>query len=403
MRHTRIAAAASAALFAALSLMASAQAVQSRAAGVGRSDIGSARASVMARTYDIGAMGMPEGYSDADDEDSLPYLLTAHELLARRLQPKPQTFTVSNPAVLKAVLRRTPVRKVRIHAVRTANTDKSDAATITPADISKLVAQANVVWYASGIEFVFDPAKDFEHRNNTNLNQDCQIAGLTVHAGNPNWNPGSVNKAPNVDARAAVGKQYPDKLVVFFRWGTKFTWDEAAKAWKRGPATGGFSSANSMFVAMPRKLPEKNLLAHEVGHYLHLPHTFVGGIATVDDAAKAIRDWVDVKGGTTQTALNALDGDRAAVTDSPPDARGAIFIAKYGDGANCDPKYPSVQIPVRFKSGYQAYYTLEPDRLNIMSYFKGCHALGTHRLSKQQIDRARNALEQGNRKPLIGL
>ncbi len=60
--------------------------------------------------------------------------------------------------------------RLRLHAVRTANNDGSQAATITPEEIPILVEQANVVFCSAGIEFRFDPVRDFERRNDTLLN-----------------------------------------------------------------------------------------------------------------------------------------------------------------------------------------------------------------------------------------
>ncbi len=343
----------------------------------------------------------PIGFRCDDDDSSVPFLLSRAELAKIGLAPKTQRLVKVDPKLLLKLMRRTPVLKVRIHAIRTANTNGSEAATITTQQVKQLVDQTNLVWWSSGIEFLYDPDKDFEHRNNTALNQDCSHSAFNQNVNNANWDPATSDKTANHNARTAVGNQFPKKLVCFFRYGTKFTWDEAAKKWTRGPATGGFSSSQSMYVAMSKGMPEKNLLAHEVGHYLHLPHTHVGGVDTVAKARKRIKDWVDVHGKTTQTALDSLNGDLGTITDTPSDCGGGIFVSKYGENANCKSEYPVIMIDVKFNSGYQAYYTLKPDKLNIMSYFKHCHALGTHRLSPKQIDRARAALISGNRKPLV--
>jgi hypothetical protein len=354
------------------------------------------------RSVQPGAMAMPPEFRDDDDDSSAPYVLSAVELGQiglKRQTPSAATFNPHKYSVGRA--RIAPVLRVRIHAIRTANTNGTEAATITREQVKKLVDQANLVWWPSGIEFQFDPAEDFEHRNNTALNQDSSHAGFNANLTNESWDPGTSDTSGNKAARAAVGNEFPNKIVCFFRYGTRYTWDAAAKRWTRGPATGGFSGSQAMYVAMPKSLPEKNLLAHEVGHYLTLPHTHGTNFESVAQARKAIKDWVDVHGKTTQTALDALNGDLASITDTPPDAGGRIFVNHHGEGANCAANYPVIMIDVKFNSGYAAYYKLQPDKLNVMSYFKGCHALGLHRLSPKQIERARAALLTGNRQPLL--
>jgi hypothetical protein len=353
------------------------------------------------RSVQPGPMEMPLEFRDDDDDTSAPYILSSAELAGIGLKPQPGVKFERVTTPLPTGLRRVPVLRVRIHAIRTANSDGSEAATITPEQVGRLVEQANLVWWSSGIEFQFDPAKDFEHRNDTTLNQDSSHAGFEANINNASWDPGTSETSANKSARTAVGNQFPKKVVCFFRYGTRFTWDDAAGRWTRGPGTGGFSSSIAMYVAMPKGMPEKNLLAHEVGHYMQVPHTHAGKIDTVEKARKAIKDWVDVRGKTTQTALEALNGDRGTITDTPSDTGGRIFINKYGENANCAANHPVIMIDVTFNSGYAAYYKLQPDKLNVMSYFKHCHALGTHHLSRRQVDRARAALLTGTRNVLI--
>ena len=353
------------------------------------------------RAVQPGAMEMPLGFRDDDDDSSAPYVLSAVELGRIGLKKKTAVATYDPHDYSVKRVRIAPVLRVRIHAIRTANTNGSDAATITPEQVKKLVDQANLVWWPSGIEFQFDPAKDFEHRNNTTLNQDSSHAGFNANLTNESWDPATSDTSANKAARAAVGNQFPNKIVCFFRYGTRYAWNADAKQWTRGPASGGFSGSQAMYVAMTKSMPEKNLLAHEVGHYMTLPHTHGTNFDSVAQARQAIKDWVDVHGKATQTALDALNGDLALIADTPADAGGRIFVNRYGEGANCTEGHPQITIDVTFNSGHKAYYTLKPDKLNVMSYFKGCHALGLHHLSPKQIERARGALLTGNRQPLL--
>lgn len=359
------------------------------------------------RTVHILPATITKGFDCTDHDQTNVELLSDQEIARLKYTVSKPALVQFNQDLVRPVLRAKPVYKVRIHAVRTANDDQSQAAEITPEQITSFVNQANMVYWKAGIEFVFDPAKDFEHINRTQLNQDCDLTGLGVHLGDPNWDPGTANKLGVHEARTKLALDRRGKLVVFFRYGTKFLWNEDTKRWDILPASGGFSSFESEYVAMPRKYAEKNLLAHEMGHYLHCPHPFA--IAkTVDEAAAAIKDWVENHQHPTQEGLNAFDGDSQAhlpnypypVSDTPPDAGGEIFVDRYGAGANCG-DYQFVPINVTFSNGYKAQYTLQPDRLNIMSYFKGCHNLGLHHLSNQQIANARNALKDGNRHHLV--
>jgi hypothetical protein len=362
-------------------------------------DIRSVRPRPNAPKRSVHVMGseLPAGFNDDHDESSLPYLLDASELAKLGLAPK---FQKVIPMDLTMYTHPLPLYNLRIHAIRTVNDYQTDAATITPQQIKALVDQANLVYHSAGIKFLFDPEKDFEQRNSTLLNQDCSLANFGQNVSNPNWDPTTSDKTQNKAERTRVAKLYPGKIVVYFRYGTKFTWNDETNSWKVGAATGGFSSGAGEYVAMTRRMPEKNLLAHELGHYLHCPHTFVIGIDTVAKATQRIKDWVEKEGHSTQDGLKTFDGDGGVVQDTPPDAGASIFDSKYGEKGRCGPT-SSVEIPVRFSNGYQAYYTLKPDRLNIMSYFKGCHSLGVFHLSEEQIGRARSALETGNRHHLI--
>lgn len=354
---------------------------------------------------------VPRGFRDGDDYSSLPYLLNPDELQTLGMKAARPEIPKIDWQALRALKREGPVYKIRIHAIRTANDNGTHAATISPNEIKHYVDQANRVWWSSGIEFVFDPEKDFEHRDSTLLNYDCLLDDYWENFRDPDWSPTRTDGTMYDEERMRVGNQYKGKLVIFFRYGNGFRFDEEKNVWKHTPGTGGFSSSTKSFVAMPRMYAEMNLLAHEIGHYMHLPHPFAGDVESVEEAAQEIRNWVEVQGHSTQNALLAFDGDNkeryseihADIKDTPPDAKGAIFVSAHGEGANCKASYPIVQIPVLFSGDYQTVYTLRPDRLNIMSYFKHCYALGQHHLSGDQITIARNALTNGNRRHLLPL
>lgn len=149
---------------------------------------------------------------------------------------------------------------------------------------------------------------------------------------------------------------------------------------------------------MPSIWDPKDLtfLAHEIGHYLHLGHTF-GGPSTVELAISSIRTYVEdlaknQNNGTLPQSIptqiinrgaEAIDGDYPTIADTPPEP--------FGDQeANLSVSFSTKQVQV---------YKVRPDRQNVMNYLpkqgKPAH------FSQQQIARMRDALEHRNRQHLI--
>jgi hypothetical protein len=310
----------------------------------------------------------------------------------------PLQRVVAVPGSFLQALRPYPVYKLRIHAIRTADNDGSNAATITPNQIRTLVEQANSVYYSAGIEFEFDPETDFEHKDATILNRHFTLLEDPKDVTSPDEEPATSN-AGQVAFRRAFADLHRGKVAVFFSYGSKLTYDEAKGHWVLGPSTGGSSSWAGRWVNMPRGMPEINLLAHELGHYLHNRHPFGAAPGSVPEAAEMIRKYVEEKGHPVAEGLDVFDGDRAFVLDTPPDPRGGLWESL---GFNkCGPP-DSISIPVKFSNNDTHIYEAQPARDNIMSYFKGCHDL-YHHLSPQQVQRTRNALEDLNRHDLISL
>ena len=205
-------------------------------------------------------------------------------------------------------------------------------------------------------------------------------------------------KRHNAARSAWAKKHHTGELVVYFRYGTSVRWNDQAMTWVVGPATFAFSGGEHEFVAMNQGT-ELVLLAHEMGHYFHLPHTF-GTIASLTDEEKAkyddpehdpadhdgrrkllhakvieaIRGYVDDKGHPPEQGLNVFDAD--TFTDTAPDPGTQIFHYEFKDA--CGPKSITVDVPL--KTGARPY-TLDPDRDLIMSYFFRCP--GGKRFSEQ--------------------
>jgi hypothetical protein len=129
-------------------------------------------------------------------------------------------------------------------------------------------------------------------------------------------------------------------------------------------------------------------------------HTFGSQPATVADAAKIIKDYVEGSDQPVDNGLLALDGDESWVTDTPADGGTAIFAD--AGLSSCGTK-GKVQIPVHFSNGTNHTYDLEPDRTNVMSYFACTDLANPVRLSSQQARRVKDAIETGIRSNLVAL
>ncbi len=153
-----------------------------------------------------------------------------------------------------------PTITLRMQAIRVADDDGSRGAYVSTKKIGEWVDFANRCFAPAGIQFVFRPDEGgFASVNNTALNN---MTGVT----DANWREAK-RRGNEIAAR------YPKKLVVFFRHGP----GEKAIA-------GGFSWWDYNFVAMPGRddavhcgHPHTDALAHEIGHYLGLAHTFAAG------------------------------------------------------------------------------------------------------------------------------
>jgi hypothetical protein len=286
----------------------------------------------------------------------------------------------------------TPIIHIRMHAIVASNDDGSEPAGATVEGIVQAVQTTNAYLEQAGIVVELDPRFDFEPRRGTLINYDCVIPGGWVRGGpEPRCEP-----RPCQAARENLAAAYPRKMVVFFRsFNNKVTYDGVNGFWRPGRATGGFSGSNMPFVVAGPGAGDSTFLAHEIGHYLHLPHPFVRAL-DVPHAAEMIRRWVEEGGHPVADGLGVFDHDRGKVNDTPPDAAGSIFKS-----SGLDPCGPvnDIPIPVRFSNGSQIVYTLSPNRHNIMSYFKGCPF--SHDFSPGQIARMRDALLNGNRRNVV--
>lgn len=187
---------------------------------------------------------------------------------------------------------------VHVQAVRMSDAGGGRRANISAAQVSQMVDKANEIFKSAKILFRFNSGRlgqDFVDRWNTPMNS----LGNQIED-DPNWTMAR-------DFGNRVARDYPKKMVVFFR---------------RGPAgqpnaKKGFSSLDYDFVVMPGysdsescgSSPDIVLFAHEAGHYLGLNHTHLQVFNTRDEAEEELR----LSGGNELI----FDGDN--LYDTPPE------------------------------------------------------------------------------------
>ena len=190
------------------------------------------------------------------------------------------------------------------------------------------------------------------------------------------------------------------------------------------PSGGGFSWEDKEFAKLSAP-PEVNsdadaesyatFLCHEVGHYLHLWHTFYQLGLTGEERANSaltakqkadimtqrVKGVLDAEldaGKSTDQVVRVLDGDSAVVSDTPPDDSGEL-LHYLNQAANGGDSCGAIgEVKIQLKNGKTVSYA--PDRSLVMSYFKGCINFDQH-YSPGQAQRMRDALINKNRRHLV--
>jgi hypothetical protein len=247
------------------------------------------------------------------------------------------------------------------------------------------ITETNSLYKLAAVSFDFVPSRDVE--------TDGSVEQLEPQ--------------PDPDPLRERALLYPGHLVVFFR------------------GHGGNGSSEGEYFHLEG--PYHGLMAHELGHYLHLVHTFVGG-RKLTDLPELIRKQVeshwrakkalagigtiladggpvagtvhlDIVEAVGAAALDhAMDGDAVlnggewSVQDTP----GALHeLPPDFAGSKCTAEFP---IEVKFTNGYTHTYPFRPDQKNIMGYAY-CDPMY---FSPDQIRIIRYALEKGSRRHLRG-
>lgn len=290
---------------------------------------------------------------------------------------------------------------IRIQVVRTADDDtQNSAASVTAAQVAQDLAIVNTIYASTGLQFVFDPAADFEPfvRNDTGLNRDFYIAP-GANLSDASMRPATVGAEDINRNRIFIARQYPGKLVVFYSFGSSLVFNKnpAIMKWESVARGGGAANFIDPYVLLTYGAGDATLMAHELGHFFHQAHTHGVIPTTLEQARKFVKDYVASTKIDVAHGLQVFDADRFYVSDTNPDPANVIYDA-LGYGA-CGATN-NISLAVNFSTSAPYTYTLSPDRGNVMSYFKHCTNFNQH-FSPQQAARVKRSVLFGNRNYLI--
>jgi len=303
---------------------------------------------------------------------------------------------------------------VDVEIVPTADSDGSNASTMTHAQAIQEIAKMNTIWARNGgkIRFRLSPAADLNKVvQNTLLNNDCILQPGMNERTIPLLTDSEIDRNSLCDydgphsERTSFAAARADRIIVFSRGGNdSVKYDEEDGNWVLSSTSGGYSWLDSWYVVMPANFSgDPTLLSHEVGHYLNAAHPFDDAYKPQNtvEAAQMMADWlVDHPGDDPRNVFDYDARSKYAVHDTRPDPGVGMFVSAFL-GTHCEPENDSVTVLLKV-DGVTTYQKLTPDRANVMSYFKLCPGFDFH-LSEDQLANASYALTHGTRKHLLDL
>ena len=268
--------------------------------------------------------------------------------------------------------------------------------TTTYEQFSDSLTNVNYIFRNSGIQFVCDPKADWVEIANTNINRE------------------SFWVSQNGKSQIDYAKQFPDSIVIFNRYGHEA--NRTGVSYSGGPESGG------RYVAMTTVFDPVNFnaqsggIAHEVGHYLGLDHTFAfppkypkrEESATLEEHIRKV-DQLLITTTLKGFGPNALETDfdrSSGVFDTPFDPHPDYYSARFPDRAGGDiAGDAAVTVKGEF-AGQHVEYDIAPDTDNAMSYYGGGHPVTQvpppwQNFSPDQIIRMHQSLRHLLRMPLL--
>jgi hypothetical protein len=294
----------------------------------------------------LSSCSIPLEYFSSGNPTFVPLPTRTETPVLETATPEPTRYTPDYPDPNPDL----PLFTVHIQAIRVADDNGLRRAQIEIEKVIPWIEEANRVYAGSGIRFLFDPAEDFSDIQSTLINSMMGVEDA-------DWDQA-------MTAADSVASKYPGKIVVYFRYGPDSL-----------PTGSGFSWYDYNFVAMPGfdtdvcGYQNIGMLAHEIGHYLGLPHTFNAIYSDIPEAESAFE-----KSGYSAAIF---DGD--GLSDTLPDPY--IDDSKIQCGTQGTVTLKGVELPI--------------PRTNIMSYYEvrdGLSPMQTTRARYTLAMRYRNAM-----------
>ncbi len=310
---------------------------------------------------------------------------------------------------------------VSIQIVRLADDDGGRGSYMTKATAEQAIARMNEIWSRNDgdIRFRLHPASNFDdHVQSTLLNSDCllqpgftpqNIENITAADLDGNGEGGKIedmdklcDTTTSVVARTSYAARRADRITVFSRGGRfRVRYNNSLGHWEYHKVANS-AGHKGLYVNLTENTTG-DVLGHEVGHFLHLAHTFGSRPATQAQATSIIGNWGTKNPNQPPTRIfdadshNRLKEDGIQIFDTPADPGPGLWTALFGD--RCDLESSSVTLYPQI-SGKTKAVVLAPDRGNLMSYFGKCEGIERH-LSRGQLAMSTKALETGNRTELV--